>query len=241
MGHVLWNRWVNRTSFGRSALLTSAVCLTAALAACGGDDATAVAPAPSAAPPNSSSSNTTSSNHAPTIAGAPATTAMQGRQYSFRPAATDADGDALTFSIAGRPSWATFDSSNGELSGTPTPADAGHTFANIRISVSDGVSPADLAAFGITVVATAAGSVTVTWQSPTQNTDGTPLTDLAGFRVYWGTARDSLTNSVTLDNPGLSSYVLEQLTPATWYFALSAVNTAGVESPMSAVATERVL
>jgi hypothetical protein len=243
MGDVVCDRLVNRTSFGKHALMMTVVCLTAALAACGsGDDEITVAPAPAA--PSSdglSSSNATSLNRAPTLSGAPATQAMQGRQYSFKPAASDADGDALTFTITGTPSWAAFNPSNGELSGTPTPADAGQTFANILVSVSDGTSSADLAAFGITVVATATGSATVIWHSPTQNTDGTPLRDLAGFRVYWGTDRDKLTNSMTLDDPGLSSYVLDQLTPATWYFALSALNAAGIESPLSNVVAERVL
>ena len=81
----------------------------------------------------------------------------------------------------------------------------------------------------------------LTWTPPAQYTDGTPLTDLAGYKVYWGTTPGSYTNSVTLSNPGLSSYVVDQLTPATWYFALTAVNTAGVESDLSNQASKRVL
>jgi hypothetical protein len=81
----------------------------------------------------------------------------------------------------------------------------------------------------------------LSWTPPTQNTDGTALTNLAGYRVYWGTSQGNYTNSTTISNPGLSSYVVEQLTPATWYFALTAVNAAGAESSYSNVASKQVL
>jgi len=67
------------------------------------------------------------------------------------------------------------------------------------------------------------------------------LTNLAGYRVYWGTSQNNLSNSVTIGNPGLSSYVVDQLTPATWYFALTALNSSGSESSQSNVASKQVL
>ena len=73
-----------------------------------------------------------------------------GSAYTFRPTASDADGDTLTFAIANRPAWATFNTATGQLSGTPTSASAG-TYSNIVISVSDGKASAALAAFAITV------------------------------------------------------------------------------------------
>ena len=75
-------------------------------------------------------------NTAPTISGTPATTASSGSTYSFTPNANDAEGDALTFSISGLPSWATFDRNTGELSGITQDTDAG-LYSNILISVSD--------------------------------------------------------------------------------------------------------
>ena len=80
---------------------------------------------------------TPGSNRAPTISGAPGTTANAGTAYTFTPSASDADGDALTFSIQNKPSWATFSTSTGRLSGTPAASDAGTT-SSIVISVSDG-------------------------------------------------------------------------------------------------------
>jgi hypothetical protein len=154
---------------------------------------------------------------------------LQGTQYSFTPTATDPDGNTLTFSITNRPSWATFNASNGQLQGTPEPADIG-SYPNITIRVSDGLSTASLSSFAIQVVGTATGTATLNWYPPTTNTDASALTNLAGFKVYWGTARDNYTNSVTINNPSVTTYVVEQLTPATWYFATSAVNSLGAES-----------
>ena len=57
-------------------------------------------------------------NKAPTISGTPVTSAKTTLPYSFQPVAADADGDKLTFSIAGKPDWATFNPSNGALAGT---------------------------------------------------------------------------------------------------------------------------
>src|SRR5690606_37370291 len=91
-------------------------------------------------------------NRAPTISGTPATAATVGEAYAFAPTASDPDGDDLTFSIANRPSWASFDGATGRLQGTPGSAHVG-THSNIRISVSDGKTTASLPAFSITVAA----------------------------------------------------------------------------------------
>ncbi len=77
------------------------------------------------------------------------------------------------------------------------------------------------------------GSATLTWQPPTQNTDGSPLTDLAGYKVKYGTTPGNLDSVDTINNPGISTYVIENLTKTTWYFAVIAVNEAGVESAPS--------
>src|SRR5690606_27622859 len=88
------------------------------------------APPPPGAPPPPP-------NTAPTIAGTPPTMVTVGEQYVFQPTASDAEGDRLTFAVANRPRWATFNTSNGTLSGTPSDSDVG-TITNVRISVSDG-------------------------------------------------------------------------------------------------------
>jgi len=75
---------------------------------------------------------------------------------------------------------------------------------------------------------------------PTQNTDGSTLTDLAGFEVLYGRSPDNLDQKVTLTNAGLSSYMVENLTTGTWYFTVVALNSAGVSSPLSNLASKTI-
>jgi hypothetical protein len=178
-------------------------------------------------------------NRAPTITGAPPTAVMQGTAYAFQPTASDPDGNALTFAVANAPAWGSFNAATGRLSGTPGAQYVGTT-SGIVITVSDGTLTASLPAFSITVQAVATGSATLSWTPPTQNTDGSPLTNLAGYRIYWGTQQGSYPNSVTLNNAGLTSYVVESLAPGTWFFVATAVNTVGAESPFSGVASKTI-
>jgi|GEM_PF-4586761 len=90
-------------------------------------------------------------NTPPTITGTPATTVKENQAYLFTPTASDADGDTLTFSIENKPVWASFDTTNGKLSGTPTNTNIGD-YSNIVIKVSDGKSITNLTAFQITVL-----------------------------------------------------------------------------------------
>ncbi|MBN1239296.1 MAG: putative Ig domain-containing protein [Gammaproteobacteria bacterium] len=178
-------------------------------------------------------------NHTPLLSGTPPTTVLQGDPYDFRPSASDPDGDALTFSIQNRPSWASFSTSTGRLSGTPGAGDVG-TSSNVRISVTDGQATTSLAAFDVTVQAVANGTATLSWTAPTRKTDGSPLTDLGGFRVYWGRQSGSFQNVVTVSNPGITTYVIDNLTSGTWYFATTAFDSSGLESDYSNVASKTI-
>lgn len=220
----------------RNACLKVAVLAASALSivACGGgDDDTSQA---AVNPPVNPSGNT-----APTISGTPLTSVMQNNLYQFTPLATDANGDPLTFSVLGKPLWATtFDTTNGKLSGTPTAGDVGN-YPNIRITVTDGQVSTNLAAFSINVVATATGAATLTWTPPSTNTDGSALTDLANYRIYWGTAQNNYPNSKTVPMSAGSTAIVDQLTPATWYFVVTAVDTSGNESSYSNPAQKTVM
>jgi hypothetical protein len=178
-------------------------------------------------------------NRAPTISGTPGTAVMQGTQYTFTPTASDPDGNTLTFSVTNPPAWATFDTATGRLSGTPGPQHVGAT-SGIVISVSDGTLSAALPAFTLTVQAVATGSAALSWTPPTQNTDGSPLTNLAGYKVYWGNMLGNYPNSVALNNPGLTSYVVVNLVPGTYFFVVTAVNSVGTESIFSAPASKTI-
>ena len=80
----------------------------------------------------------------------------------------------------------------------------------------------------------------MSWTAPTTNTDGSALTDLAGYRVVYGRAPTRSTSRLPVNNPGLTSYTVDNLSQGTWYFAVVAVNTAGIESDLSNVATKTI-
>lgn len=174
-------------------------------------------------------------NSAPVLTGVPVVGALVGQPYAFRPIAFDANGDSMTFSIQNKPAWLTFDAANGMLYGTPSAGDA-QTYSNIVISASDGQSTVSTAAFSITVVAGGDKTVSLSWSAPTANTDGSALKDLAGYRVYYGVSPRQYLVSLSLPSPVLNSAVVEGLGAGTWYFAIKAVNAAGVESDYSSEA-----
>ena len=84
------------------------------------------------------------------------------------------------------------------------------------------------------------GSATLSWYPPTQNDDGSPLTDLAGYRVYWGPEPGKWENSVTVPNPGISTYVVDQLAPAQWHFVVTAYTSGGIESAYSSSTSKTI-
>jgi hypothetical protein len=74
------------------------------------------------------------------------------------------------------------------------------------------------------------GVATLDWLPPTENSDGSVLTNLAGYTVYYGTSPSDLTKSVKVTNPGLTAYSVANLPSGTWYFAVTSYSAAGVES-----------
>lgn len=174
------------------------------------------------------------SNRAPVLSGTPSTSVVVGNAYAFRPTGSDPEGRTLTWAISNKPAWASFSTTTGALTGTPAAANVG-TYSNIGISASDGTNRTSLPAFNIAVnsVGTSTGSATLSWSPPTTNTNGATLTNLAGYRIYYGTSPSTLTRSVTLNNAGLTRYVISDLSAATWYFSVRAYTSAGTESTSS--------
>jgi hypothetical protein len=174
-----------------------------------------------------------------TISGTPASSAVVGTAYSFSPSVNAPAGSKVSYSVQNKPAWAAFDSTSGALTGTPDAASVG-TYANIAISATNGSDTASLGAFSITVTDVANGTATVNWTIPTANSDGSTLTNLAGFRIYYGTAADSLTKMMQVSNSGTSTYVITNLPPATWYFSVKAYTSSGTESAASNVASKTI-
>jgi len=81
--------------------------------------------------------------------------------------------------------------------------------------------------YGLLVRAVHAGDLTATWQKPETNCDGSPITNLAGFRAYWGPYR------AELPDPAAASYAVTGLPPGQWWLAVTAYNSENVESPVA--------
>jgi hypothetical protein len=184
-------------------------------------------------------------NTPPTLAGSPAPSVATGHAYTFLPKSGDPNSLRLVFAINNKPSWATFDSTTGLLSGT---AGTVGTYSNITITAYDGWSKATLPAFNIIVtpaasttptpppVVASTGSATLAWTPPTENTNGGALTNLAGYHVYYGTTPE-VQQTLTLANAGLTRYVMTGLSKATWYFAITAYDRNGNQSDRTEVAS----
>jgi hypothetical protein len=77
------------------------------------------------------------------------------------------------------------------------------------------------------------GAATLEWLAPETATDGSTLTNLAGYRIYYGTDVTRMTTKIEVKNAGVLTYVVEGLKPATYYFAVTAINAHGQESARS--------
>jgi len=178
-------------------------------------------------------------NNPPTNTGNPPPAITVGDNYSFTPSASDPDGDLLTFTIHNKPMWAEFDPDTGTLSGVATLGTEG-TYSNIQITVHDGNLSADLSLFSIDVTQVTVGAATLSWTPQLQNTDGSTLVDLAAYKIYYGTSPGSYSNQILINNPGLTTLVVDNLVPDTYCFVATSVNSADVESDFSNMATEVV-
>ena len=149
----------------------------------------------------------------------------------------DPGGGTLAFSVTNMPAWASFSKVTGALTGTPSNVQAG-TYSNVLISVSNGSASASLPAFSIAV---STGSASLSWTAPTANMDGTALTNLAGYTIYYGTSASELTQTIQLASPTETSYVVTNLGAGTYYFAVAAYTTMGTQSAQSSVGSTTIL
>ena len=80
-------------------------------------------------------------------------------------------------------------------------------------------------------VTNAYSSVTLNWFPVTTYDDGTPLTTLAGYNIYYGTSSGVYTNEINVGN--VTTYTFTNLAPGTYYFATTAYDTSGIDSVYS--------
>jgi hypothetical protein len=216
----------------RQVRVCALVLVAASLAAgCGGGGSAGVSPPQDNANPGDGGSRLA-------ISGTPQPMVAVNQGYSFQPLVSGASGGSLTFSADHLPGWLALDARTGRISGTPSSGDVGSYSVTLR--VSDGVSQAQLGPFTITVVAMGSGSATLSWTPPMQNSDGSTLTDLAGFVILYGQSPSQLDQTIAIRNPSVSTYVVENLTSGTWYFAVQAENSAGLRSLPSETVSKRI-
>ena len=202
----------------------------------GGDDGTSASSNSS----GSAGSSGGSSSESLSITGSPPPQILAGTPFSYAPTVSNPNGLVLSFSAVNLPDWASLDASTGTVSGTPGAGDI-RVYSGIRITVSGGGIEVTTSAFSVEVVATATGSAILTWSQIMENTDGSPLTNLSGFRVYWGPSLSNLSNTATVNGTGTMTYVVDNLTSGTWYFAATSFNANGVESGYSNIASKTIM
>ncbi|MDP9008618.1 MAG: fibronectin type III domain-containing protein [Pseudomonadota bacterium] len=164
-----------------------------------------------------------------------------GSSYSFQPTAS-VSGTGVTFSIQGQASWMSFNATTGAVSGTPAAVDEGQT-AGITITVSDGANSASIGPFTVSVqppAVAAPGSAALSWSAPASNEDGSPITGLAGYHVYYGTDPSNFGSTVDVVGAASTAYTVTNLAAGTYYFAVAAYNSDGVESPMSNIGNKTI-
>jgi hypothetical protein len=174
-----------------------------------------------------------------TLQGTPPASVAAGSKYVFQPTVSLSI-DVVTFTIAQKPAWARFDSSTGALSGTPTASNIGTT-GNITIIASNGSSSATIGPFAIVVDAPGgSGSATLSWAAPTENTNGSALTDLAGYHIYYGTSASDMAQEIDVAGSTATTYVVSGLAAGTYYFTITAYTAMGGESAYSDLGSKSI-
>ena len=94
---------------------------------------------------------------------------------------------------------------------------------------------------GFSILPRGDGTALISWTPPTENTDGSSLTDLAGYKIHYGTSPGSYSETITINGTGLTSYLVENLGAADWYFSMTAFNSSGIESGYSPEVSKTIL
>ena len=82
------------------------------------------------------------------------------------------------------------------------------------------------------VSVSALGSISISWRAPTQTVDGSPLTDLAGYRIYYGSASRNYLTIVELDDPMAQDYTFTAAS-GDYFVAMTALDSQDNESAYS--------
>lgn len=163
-----------------------------------------------------------------------------------KPNAAQVDTEDTDIDIAGTASaevtiasvaWENDLGGSGMAAGTETwqatgiPLKLGKNTITVSATTADGESTVDQVVINRESVGKK--SVTISWNAPSQRTNGAPLKDLSGYRIYYGRMSETYDYEVEIKNPGVVTYVIEDLVPGNWYFVATAIDSSGVESEYS--------
>jgi hypothetical protein len=117
----------------------------------------------------------------------------------------------------------------------------------MRLSHSDTLRRARLGAAGALLMLSllacsqqgADHTATLRWKPVTKSNDGSPLTNIAGYRISYGQSLDSM-KVVVLPDPRATSYVFKDLTSGTWYFSVAAFTNNGTQGQAAKVTEKRI-
>jgi hypothetical protein len=84
------------------------------------------------------------------------------------------------------------------------------------------------------------GSATLHWEMPTENTNGTPLTDLEGYTIVYGPSPEAMNRWVQVNDIGATSHEISGLGQGTWYFAILSFTTSGANSALSNLVSKTI-
>jgi hypothetical protein len=123
---------------------------------------------------------------------------------------------------------------SGSLLGT-TISSAGSTF-----TLGGAGSTAPATAPAAAAISDLPGTASLTWLQPTQNTDGSPLTNLAGYVVRYGASGTGLNTVLYLGSTAMTSVEISNLSSGSWEFEVCAFNTNNIESQFSAIVSKTI-
>jgi len=107
---------------------------------------------------------------------------------------------------------------------------------NFIVRSIDGTTHAiTITIYGVDETSNTPSDINVTWTAPAEREDNNPLSlsEIAGYKIYYGTTQGQYTSDITINDSTAISYTFTDLTPDTRYFVLTTLDTDGRESQYS--------
>lgn len=165
-------------------------------------------------------------NFPPVFLNTPINNVLENTEYIFLPNVENNENDTLVFTITGKPYWAKFNTSTGELRGN---APQKSVFSNIVISVSDGQNTVSLPTFNIDVTSEL-HDVTIKWEAPTTNVNGDSIDNIIGYKIMYGESSQNYSKIVTINDPNVNEITIVDLENIDYYFSMKTVVLNGIKS-----------